>query len=110
MVQQLQRNSQALELEELRRSGEFLRFLPMSAFARLFSANPKIWFGVVFVEDMVELVEFAPDEVEAGRIRTVRAIQRALEECSDFLEAPNSDERVMRRIKSSVQYVDSRLL
>ena len=55
-------------------------------------------------------MEFAPEEVEAVRLKTVRAIQRALEECADFLEAPNSDERVMRRTKSSVQYLDGRLI
>jgi hypothetical protein len=59
---------------------------------------------------MSELLEFAPDEVEAVRIKTVRAIQRALEECADFLDAPSADERVMRRTKSSVQYLDGRLI
>jgi hypothetical protein len=110
IVKQLQRENRAVELDELRRTGEYLRLLPVSAFARLFSSDAKRWFGVVFEEDMSEFIEFAPEEVESVRVKTVRAIQRALEECADFLEAPNADERVMRRTKSSVQYLDGRLI
>jgi hypothetical protein len=110
IVKQLQRENRVVELDELRHTGEYLRLLPFSAFARLFASDPKRWFGIVFAEDMSEFMEFAPEEVEAVRLKTVRAIQRALEECADFLEAPNSDERVMRRTKSSVQYLDGRLI
>jgi hypothetical protein len=110
VVKQLQRENRAVELEDLRSTGEYLRLLPVSAFARLFASDSKRWFGIVFAEDMSELLEFAPDEVEAVRIKTVRAIQRALEECADFLDAPSADERVMRRTKSSVQYLDGRLI
>ena len=110
LVTQLQRDGLHDELERLRETGGFLKFLPTSAIARMFGINPKRWFGIVFTEDLSNLEEFAPDVVENSRNRTTRAIQRALDEIAEFSESPESDERVMRRIKSSIQYLDSRLV
>lgn len=109
LVTQLQRAAIHDEIETLRRNGEFLKYLPISAISRLYSINPKRWFGVVFTEELTNLEEIAPDVVENARNRAMRSIQRALEEISEFSESPESDERVMRRIKSSIQYLDSRL-
>jgi hypothetical protein len=109
LVSQLQRVGRHDDLESLRANGEYLRYVPIGALARMFASNSNRWFGSVFTTDLANYADFAPEAVEAAQHRSVRSIQRALEECAEFLEAPMNDERVMRRIKSSVQFLDSRL-
>ena len=109
LVSQLQRLGRHEDLESLRANGEYLRYVSMGTLARMFTTNSSRWFSGIFTSDLASFADFAPEAVEAAQNRSVRSIQRALEECAEFLEAPINDDRIMRRIKSSIQFLDSRL-
>ena len=61
------------------------------------------------MDDTSALKDFAPDSAAKFKERNRNQTLRALDECAEFLDWPTSDELVLRRVKSSVNYLKARL-
>lgn len=104
LVKRLQELGLVSQLDSLQQRGAFLRYVPR-ALPRIYRDEPERWNGVVFVDDTSALTDFAPATTARYKERNKNQTLRALEECSEFLDWPTSDEIVLRRVKSSVNYL-----
>ena len=104
LVKRLQELGHVSQLDSLQQRGAFLRYVPR-ALPRIYRDEPERWNGVVFVDDTSALTDFAPATTARYKERNKNQTLRALEECSEFLDWPTSDEIVLRRVKSSVNYL-----
>ena len=80
------------------------------ALPRIYRDEPEKWNGVVFVDDTSVLTDFAPTAAAKFKERNKNQTLRALDECAEFLDWPTSDEIVLRRVKSSVNYLKARIV
>lgn len=95
------------QMEDIKATGEFLRYVPR-AICRSYRDEPERWDGAVFLDE-TDILDDAPSYKQKALDHKRRQILRALEECADFLDSPLHDETVLRRVKSSVHYLNSRL-
>ncbi len=107
-LRRLQEAGQVAFFENFHNSGEFLRYVPR-AVSRLFRLSPANWMSGVFGDELAHLHDFAPEVVDKSVERSRNVIQRALEECAEYLESPQADEFILRRVKTSALYLDGRL-
>ena len=98
---------QLAKMEEYKKSGAFLRYVPR-AMVRSYREEPQRWDGTVFTDETVGLND-APTYKKKAVEYTRRQILRALEECVDFLDSPMHEESILRRVKSSVHYLNNRI-
>jgi len=105
--EKLHTTGQLQRMEEYKKSGEFLRYVPR-AMCRSYREEPQRWDGIVFLDE-TDILDDAPSYKKKALEHKRRQILRALEECADFLDSPLHDETVLRRVKSSVHYLSSRL-
>ncbi len=75
---------------------------------RSYREEPQRWDGTVFTDETVGLND-APTYKKKAVEYTRRQILRALEECVDFLDSPMHEESILRRVKSSVHYLNNRI-
>ena len=108
LVGRLQEFGLIPQLETLQQTGAFLRHVPR-ALTRIFRDEPERWNGFVFMDDTSALKDFAPASAAKFKERNRNQTLRALDECAEFLDWPTSDELVLRRVKSSVNYLKARL-
>jgi hypothetical protein len=108
LVGRLQEFGLIPQLETLQQTGAFLRYVPR-ALTRIFRDEPERWNGFVFMDDTSALKDFAPASAAKFKERNRNQTLRALDECAEFLDWPTSDEIVLRRVKSSVNYLKARL-
>lgn len=108
LVKRLQEIGKLSQLETLQQKGSFLRYVPR-ALARIYKDEHEKWNGSVFTDEFSELADFAPAMAAKSKERNRNQILRALEECAEFLDSPTSDEIVLRRVKSSVNYLKARV-
>ena len=97
------------KLDNLQKSGGFLRYVPR-AIPRIYRDEPEKWEGSIFVDEFLDLASFAPATAAKSKQLSRNQILRALEDCAEFLDSPTSDESVLRRVKASVSYLSSRIL
>jgi len=108
LARKLQELGLVSQLVSLQATGAFVRYVPR-ALPRIYRDEPEKWNGVVFIDETSELLSFAPATSAKFKDRSKNQTLRALDECAEFLEWPSSDEIVLRRVKSSVSYLKSRL-
>ncbi len=108
LVGRLQEFGLIPQLEALQQTGAFLRYVPR-ALTRIFRDEPEKWNGFVFMDDTSALKDFAPASAAKFKERNRNQTLRALDECAEFLDWPTSDEIVLRRVRSSVNYLKARL-
>jgi hypothetical protein len=104
LVNRLQELGLVTQLDNLQRTGEFLRYVPR-ALARIYREEFEKWDGTVFADDNAALSVFAPAAAAKYRDRIHKQILRAIDECVEFVDSPESDEVVLRRVKSSVNFL-----
>jgi len=104
LVNRLQELGLVSQLDHLQGTGEFLRYVPR-ALARIYRDEFEKWDGTVFADDNSALSEFAPAAAARYRERIHNQILRAIDECVEFVDSPESDEIVLRRVKSSVNFL-----
>jgi hypothetical protein len=109
LVKRLQELGLISQLDQLQRSGAFLRHVPR-ALPRIFRDEPEKWNEVVFTDDVAALTDFAPTTAAKFKERSKNQTLRALDECAEFLDWPTSDDIVLRRVKSSVNYLKARIV
>ena len=109
LVARLQEFGLIPQLESLQQTGAFLRYVPR-ALTRLYRDEPDKWNGFIFADDTSGLTDFAP--ATAAKFKEINRSQtlRALDECTEFLDWPSSDELVLRRVKASANYLKERLV
>lgn len=105
--EKLHTSGQLQRMEEIKKTGEFLRYVPR-AMCRIYREVPERWDGSVFLDE-TDILDDAPAYKKKALEHKRRQIIRALEECADYLDSPLHDESVLRRVKSSVHYLSSRL-
>jgi hypothetical protein len=105
--EKLHTTGQLQRMEEIKKSGEFLWYVPR-AMCRSYREEPQRWDGTVFLDE-TDILDDAPSYKKKALEHKRRQILRALEECADFLDSPLHDETVLRRVKSSVHYLSSRI-
>lgn len=64
----------------------------------------------MFADDTSALTVFAPTTAAKSKEKNRNQTLRALDECVEFLDWPTSDEIVLRRVKSSVNYLKARIV
>lgn len=109
LVSKLQQVGLLDKFEYIQMSGRFLRYVP-NALARNFRRNPSQWMGFIFRDDTIVYRDFAPLGAERASVQGQNSILRALEECAEFHESPMPDQSMLRRVKSSISLLTSRLL
>jgi hypothetical protein len=109
LVRKLQELGLVAQLDSLQQSGAFLRYVPR-ALPRIYRDESEKWNGAVFADDTSGLTDFAPTTTARYKERNKNQTLRALEECADFLDWPTSDEIVLRRVKSSVNYLKAHIV
>ena len=109
LVRKLQELGLVSQLVSLQQTGAFLRYVPRTL-PRIFRDEPEKWNGVVFADDTSSFTDFAPSIAAKFKEKNKNQTLRALDECAEFLEWPTSDEIVLRRVKSSVNYLKARLV
>ena len=109
LVRRLQELGLVSQLDSVQQSGEFLRYVPR-ALPRIYRDEPEKWEGKVFTDDFANLVNFAPSTVAKSKQLSRNQISRALDECAEFLDSPMSDDIVLRRVKSSINYLKARIV
>ena len=109
IVRKLQELGLVSQLDNLQMTGAFARYVPR-ALPRIYRDEPEKWNGSVFADDTSALSDFAPTTAAKFKERNRNQTLRALDECTEFLDWPTSDEVVLRRVKSSVNYLKARLV
>jgi hypothetical protein len=109
LVRKLQELGMVAQLENLQNTGAFLRYVPR-AIPRIYRDEPEKWNGSVFTDDTSALTDFAPATAARSKERNRNQTLRALDECAEFLDWPSSDEVVLRRVKSSINYLKARIV
>ena len=109
LVRKLQELGLVSQLDNLQQTGTFVRYVPRTL-PRIYRDEPEKWNGAVFADDTSSLTDFAPATAAKFKERNKNHTLRALEECAEFLEWPTSDEIVLRRVKSSVNYLKARIV
>jgi hypothetical protein len=109
LVRKLQELGLVPQLESLQKTGAFLRYVPRTL-PRIYRDEPEKWNGVVFEDDTSSFTDFAPAIAAKFKEKSKNQTLRALDECAEFLEWPTSDEIVLRRVKSSVNYLRARIV
>ena len=109
LVRKLQELGLVSQLDNLQQTGTFVRYVPRSL-PRIYRDEPEKWNGAVFTDDTSALTDFAPATAAKFKERNKSQTLRALDECAEFLEWPTSDEIVLRRVKSSVEYLKARIV
>jgi hypothetical protein len=108
LVEKLQQIGKLSTLEQIKGSGQFLRYVPTSL-PRLLRLDIAKWIGAVFVDESAEIKDVAPMLAQRASEQARQAILRALEDCTDFLESPTVDDTTLRKVKLSVEFVSARL-
>jgi Leucine-rich repeat (LRR) protein len=108
LVEKLQQVGKLATLEQIKGSGQFLRYVP-SSLPRLLRLDFARWSGTVFTDESAEYKDVAPLLAQRASEQARQAIMRALEDCTDFLESPTVDETTLRKVKLSVEFVGARL-
>lgn len=109
VAQRLYQIGQLEKFEAIQRTGGFLTYVP-NVILRSYRQEPGRWEGEVFVKEAAALGEVAPTLAGQAAEQSRRATLRAMEECFDFLDSPTSDEFIVRRVKSSVSYLLTRVV
>jgi hypothetical protein len=109
LVRKLQELGLVSQLDSLQQTGAFVRYVPRTL-PRIYRDEPEKWNGAVFTDDTSALADFAPATAAKFKEKNKNQTLRALDECAEFLEWPTSDEIVLRRVKSSVNYLKARIV
>ena len=109
LVRKLQELGLVSQLESLHQTGAFVRYVPR-ALPRIYRDEPERWDGSVFADNTAALADFAPATAAKSKEKNRNQALRALDECAEFLDWPTSDETVLRRVKSSVNYLKARIV
>ena len=109
LVRKLQELGLVSQLDSVQQTGSFLRYVPR-ALPRIYRDEPEKWNEVVFADDTSALTDFAPAIAAKSKEKNRNQTLRALDECAEFLDWPTSDEIVLRRVKSSVNYLKARIV
>lgn len=108
LVEKLQQIGKLSALEQVKGSGQFLRYVPASI-PRLFRLDIAKWLGSIFIDESATFKDVAPVLAQRASEQARQAILRALEDCTDFIDNPTVDDTTLRKVKLSVEFVSSRL-
>lgn len=109
LVKKLQELGLVPQLDALQQTGAFIRYVPRTL-PRIYREEPEKWNGAIFTDDTSTLTDFAPATAAKFKEKNKNQTLRALDECTEFLDWPTSDEIVLRRVKSSVNYLKARIV
>ncbi|SFO42665.1 Double zinc ribbon [Geodermatophilus obscurus] len=98
------------ELEELRSTGRYIRYVSAVTIARLFDTAAESWFGVVWADRLPDERLVGRAAAESAKHYSVGSYSRCLNDCASFLQFPDDDKLVNDRVRAAAEYLESKLV
>jgi hypothetical protein len=98
------------KMDLLKKSGEYLAFIDHRSLTNIFSSYPSYFFdGGIWRESFKNVPDIPDDIMDEVRTQTVRTYANCLEACCLFLETSKTDRTIVRRARSSLEYLEQNL-